>query len=351
MMTTIKPTLLSKYENLLNKGTDDSESRKTLIIDGTNMFIRVFSAVPVLNDNGDHVGGIIGFLNSLRFLLKTHQPTRCIITFDEKGGSSRRKKLYSGYKAGRATKVKTFNRFDEFKNVEDEERSMRYQFSRIIQYLDNLPIYVLSISGIEADDTIAYIAKTECNNDDKVVIVSTDKDFMQLINEKLSVYNPTQKKLYDVDAIVERFGILPENMLTYRTLDGDASDEISGVKGVGIKTIIKEFPKIKNELFTIDSLLAEAKLHIKNNSKKKVFQSIIDSEDQINLNFKLMQLDDVDIHGDAKLKISRVVNSKINRINRLTFRKMLVEDRIHFIIKDPDTWLSQGFQKIEFNAG
>jgi len=341
-------TLLNKYENLLNV-TEDNGGRKTLIIDGTNMFIRVFSACPVLNDNGEHVGGIVGFLNSLRFLLKTFQPSRCIMVFDERGGSTRRKKIFPGYKAGRSTKIKTFNRFSEFKNAEDEERSMKYQFSRIIEYLNILPIYVLSITGIEADDTIAYIAKNECS-DEKLVIVSTDKDFMQLIDDKVTVYNPTQKKLYDVKSIIERFGIIPENMITYRTLDGDASDCIPGVKGVGIKTIIKEFPKIKVEPFTVDDLIAEAKLHIKNNSKKKLFKTIVESVDLIDLNFKLMQLDDVDIAGEAKLKIHRVLSNRINKINRLAFRRMLVEDRIHFNIKDPDAWLSQGFTKIEFNA-
>ena len=139
-------------------------------------------------------------------------------------------------------------------------------------------------------------------------------------------------------------------MITYRTLDGDDSDEIPGVKGVGIKTIIKEFPKIQNEIFTIDDLLAETKKHVLNCSKKKVFQNIIDAIPQIELNFKLMQLDDVDISGEAKLKINKIINSKINGINRLQFRKLLIGDRLHFTIKDPDTWLSQGFNKIDINA-
>lgn len=344
-----KTNLKDLYKNIVNDRVSDQGGEKTLLIDGTNMFIRVFTAVPSLNDNGEHVGGLLGFLRSLRFLISQFQPTRAIIIFDEKGGSARRKKLFPGYKAGRATKIKTFNRFDEFKNLEDEQQSMVKQFRRIIEYLNILPIYVLSISGVEADDTIAWIIKNKCVNH-KSVIVSSDKDFFQLITEHVTVYNPVQKKLYDADGIKERFGIIPENMITYRTLDGDASDDIPGVKGVGLSTLIKTFPELVNTEFTVDDLLLKSKIEVDNKSKKKIFKTILDSEDRINLNFRLMQLDDVDISGEAKLKIHDSLEGGVTRLNRLKFRKMLVEDRLHLQIKDPDQWLNTAFTKIEIHA-
>ena len=97
-----------KYLSILNQIKKDgglvehnNPDDKVLIIDGLNTFIRVFSVVPITNDDGAHVGGIIGFLKSIGFAIKMHNPTRCIIVFDGEGGSDRRRKLFPDYKANR----------------------------------------------------------------------------------------------------------------------------------------------------------------------------------------------------------------------------------------------------------
>ena len=96
---------------------------KVLIIDGLNTFIRVFSVIPTTNDDGIHVGGIVGFLKSVGYAIKMLAPTRTIIVFDGKGGSNRRRKLYPEYKAKRTTKIR-LNRVNEFENIDDERHSM-----------------------------------------------------------------------------------------------------------------------------------------------------------------------------------------------------------------------------------
>ena len=154
----------SRYLNILREvekeheqGTGSSKDSHLLIIDGLNTFIRVFSAVPALNDDGQHIGGVTGFLRSVAANIRQLKPTRCVIVFDGKGGSKRRKSIYPEYKANRANKT-AFNRYQEFATLEDEQDSMKRQFGRLIQYLNCLPITTLSIDNVEADDIMAYIA-------------------------------------------------------------------------------------------------------------------------------------------------------------------------------------------------
>ena len=131
---------------------------KVLIVDGLNTFIRVFSVMPTLNDDGVHIGGIVGFLKSIGYAIHLFNPTRAIIVFDGKGGSTRRRKLFPEYKAGRKVKKKLVRAYD-FNTPEEERQNMLMQLQRIVEYLELLPVSILSIDNIEADDTIGYLSK------------------------------------------------------------------------------------------------------------------------------------------------------------------------------------------------
>ena len=143
---------MNRYKELFNQVISEHEkgvevtdvNSNILIFDGLNTFIRVFSAIPALNDDGDHIGGVTGFLRSIAAAIRQLKPTRVIICFDGKGGSKRRKKIFPDYKANRAVKTK-FNRYDEFLSHDEEQASMYKQFARVAEYLDFLPILSLSI--------------------------------------------------------------------------------------------------------------------------------------------------------------------------------------------------------------
>ena len=230
-----------------------------LIIDGLNTFIRAFSVNPSLNEDGSHVGGLVGFLKSIRFAINKFKPTRCIIVFDGKGGSKPRQKVYSGYKGGRKVRSRLNRVVDWTVNPQDEAEAMKLQLSRLVEYLENLPLTILSIDNLEADDVMAYVSNTSLK-DSKVTIMSTDKDFYQLVDDRVRVYSPTKKKTYDVDMVYKEFGLYPQNLLTGRTIDGDRSDSIPGVKGVGIKSLVKEYPELsENKPFDIMMLMDSAK--------------------------------------------------------------------------------------------
>jgi len=338
--------MLKKYADLLKEvqeNTTDSQQPddKVLIIDGLNNFIRVFSAISTMNDDGEHIGGLVGFLKSIAAAIRQHNPTRCIIVFDGHGGSNRRRKLFKGYKSGRFSKSR-LNRSIEYSNVQDEQQSLKAQLYKLIEYLDQLPIHTLSIDNIEADDTIAYIAKSLITKE--VVIMSSDKDFLQLVDHRINIWSPTKKKLYTPELIKEEYGISSTNFIWYRALDGDKSDNIPGIGGVGLKTLKKYLPILtEDELVDYDKMVSYID---KQEKSYKLYESIKSSEDTINLNYRLMQLHDVDISGSIKSRIKDIVRSPIPQLNAFNFKRLFIRDKLYSNISNLEYWLNQSFRPL-----
>ena len=323
---------LSILDEIKKKGgsLDGGEPNdKVLIIDGLNTFIRVFSVIPTTNDDGIHIGGIVGFLRSIGYTINMIRPTRVIIVFDGKGGSNRRRKIYPEYKQNRKTKYRV-NRSNSFASQADEKQNMIMQIQRVVEYLDNLPLTVLSYDNIEADDTIGYICR-QVLTDSQITIMSTDKDFLQLANGRIKIWSPTKKKMYDEDAVLNEYGISSHNLIWYRVLDGDKSDNISGVRGLGLKTIQKKLPFLsENRIVEMDEVVNELPEH----------------KDTINLNYKLMQLSDVDISASTKTKIVDRVNAPINRLVKFKFEKMFLEDKLYTALPNLTSWLMTNFNQL-----
>lgn len=336
--------LLQEIDNDRINGVGSNKNSRVLIIDGLNTFIRVFSAVPALNDDGMHIGGVTGFLRSVAAAIRQHKPTRCIIVFDGKGGSARRKSLYPNYKANRAVKTK-FNRYEEFTSLQDEQVSMKQQFGRMIEYLQCLPITTMAIDHIEADDAIAYIANEIFTDPEhKVTIVSTDRDFLQLVNDRITVWSPVKKIMYTPSVMREEFGIDSKNYLLYRALTGDKSDNIAGVNGIGLKTMIKQFPMMSNaDEIDVESFVEYATTVDK---KYKIHETVAKNKEQIELNYRLMQLKNVDISGTTKMLIMNLTDAEINKLDVLSFKRMFMSDKMYTVIKDLDTWMSSAFNPL-----
>ena len=327
-----KSKYLSIFEEIKNKGgsLDGGEPNdKVLIIDGLNTFIRVFSVIPTTNEDGVHVGGIVGFLKSIGYVINMVSPTRVIIVFDGKGGSTRRRKIYPEYKQNRKTKYRV-NRTYDFASQEDEKQNMIMQLQRCVEYLDTLPVTVLSYDNIEADDTIGYLTK-QVLPDSNIIIMSTDKDFLQLANGRVKIWSPSKKKMYDDKSVFEEFGISSQNYIWYRVLDGDKSDNINGVRGLGLKTIRKKLPFLTdNHICNIDDIVSV----------------LPESKELIDRNYKLMQLNDVDISGNTKTKIVQRVNEPINELVKYKFEKMFLEDKLFTALPNVTSWLLTNFNQL-----
>ena len=339
---------MSDYDkNFLNKKFKELEEelleptvRKpndhVLLIDGLNTFIRAFSVNPSLNEDGSHVGGLVGFLKSVRFTINKFKPTRCVVIFDGKGGSKPRQKIYSQYKAGRKVRSRLNRNVDWATNPQDEHESMKLQIGRLIEYLEHLPLTILALDRLEADDIISYVTNVTLK-DSKTTIMSTDKDFLQLVSPRVKLYSPTKKITYDEELVKKEFGIYPQNMLTCRVIDGDKSDGIPGVRGIGIKTLIKEFPELtQNEKFDIKRLLDSA-----SSTTTKASKLISNNEYIVKRNYLLMQLQDPDIANHTKIKITDAVNSVTPQLIKYKFQRLFVEDKLWGQIPNFDNWVTE----------
>lgn len=314
--------LLKQFElDQINRSIYNRNSR-VLIVDGLNLFIGAFSASPAMNARGEHVGGIKGFLTALLSVIRRFEPTRCIVVFDGHDGSARRRKIYPDYKAGRKNRIR-LNRLVAM----NESESIRSQLIKLGFYLNIFPVSVVMIDHIEADDTIGYLTSTYYNGDTSdIIIVSSDKDFLQLIGPRVSVYRSMQKKLYDVDVVVESYGIPSYNFLTYRTISGDPSDNIPGVTGVGLKTLIKLVPSIVSESVSYTDVIRIAREKVDAGSKLKSYRNIAHAEDILHINHQLMQLSNVDISETAKFNINRIVDASVPKFDIMEFRRLLYAD-------------------------
>ena len=116
---------------------------------------------------------------------------------------------------------------------------MLMQLARGLEYFECLPLTILTVEGAEADDVIAYTAE-QVLSDSEVIIMSTDKDFLHLVDDRVRVWSPTKKKLYNKDKLLEEYGIPAHNFLMYRMIEGDKSDNIGGINGIGIKTLLNK---------------------------------------------------------------------------------------------------------------
>jgi len=339
-----KTDLNDKFISFLEQTKDDEHKAvnhlndRVLIVDGLNTFIRAFAVNPALNEDGLHIGGMMGFLKSVRYTSDILKPSRVIIVFDGKDGSKRRRKLYPEYKGTRKVRQRLNRNVDWGTAPQDERQSMKQQMGRLIEYLEQLPLTLVSIDGIEADDTMAYISQQLLPKSD-IMLMSTDKDFLQLVDDRVKVWSPTKKKLYTKDVIQEEFGLPSRNMLTYRILDGDKSDNIDGIKGAGIKTIIKHIPQITEDTdFTAKDLIEFVN---NSDSKIKVLENIKNSCNLIKRNYLLMQLQNVDIPNHTKMKIQGAVNGDVPQLIKYKFQTMFLKDKLTNAIPNLDNWIME----------
>lgn len=308
-----------------------------LIIDGLNTFLRSFSVINTINSKGFHIGGLVGFLKSLGVLNRMFNPTRIIIAWDGKGGASNRKNVNPNYKSQREhTPV---IHWDMYNTKEEEIESMQDQIERLWDYLEYLPVTLISIDKLEADDIIAYLAKSAGSTGHKVTVVSMDKDFLQLVSENIEVYSPVQKILYEYRTTVDRLGVLPENYNIVKALVGDKSDNLAGVKGIGIKTLVKMFPDLsQNPDYTLQNLYDDCS---KGLGTKPKYASILNEWSKVESNYGIMDLHETVLDEREKEIVYARVKAKPNKLMVGPFLVLLDQDCIEGITGDTEAWLSQ----------
>ena len=322
------------------------QHERVVFIDGLNLFLRNFAMLKFVNHTGTHIGGLSGFLRSLGALINQIQPTSIYIVFDGVGASTNRRYLLPEYKSGR--NLSRITNWDIFDTIDDENSSKVDQIVRLIQYLKCLPVKVVSIDKVEADDIIAYMSKDMAKRfNTKSYIVSSDRDFLQLVDDNVTVYRPIEREFYSPATVQEKFGIVPENFIHYKVLLGDASDKVPGVKGLGKKGVLKRFPELADGPMPFDRLFDLSEKRLKDSV---VYARVIQNWDQLLNTKKIMDLEIPMLSDEEKEFLSQLTEEPLNELRILEFMSLYNEDGMTHIIKNTEFWLKDTFTRLVYDA-
>ncbi len=234
--------------------------KKIALIDGYGFVFRAYHSLPPLTRaDGTPTNAVYGFTNMLIKLVAQLDVTHIAVVFDS-GSKTFRNEIFAEYKANRPP------------CPED----LKPQFPLIRQSAEALNLAVLEKTGFEADDIIATIAKKYADSNHQVLIVSSDKDLMQLIDENISMYDAMKNKIINTKEVREKFFVEPKNVLDVLSLIGDSSDNIPGVKGIGPKTaaeLIEQFQTLENIFENLDKIKQEKRRQMLSDGKENAFLS------------------------------------------------------------------------------
>jgi DNA polymerase-1 len=261
--------------------------------------------------------------------------TRVIVVWDGKGGSANRKNIDPNYKANRATsRITHWGLYD---TKAEETEALIGQLFRTKDYLECLPLQQIMMEKLEADDIIAYLAQQADKNNKKITIISSDKDFLQMVNKNIEVYAPVKKKVFTFDNIEDELKVIPENYNIVKALLGDNSDGLKGVKGLGIKTIVSQFPDLVTKpSMTLDYVFQVCEDNLEG---KKIFSKIIHEWDKVETNYKLMNLHESVLDDNEKSTILDIVKEDIPDLQAGAFLHLLDNDKIEGVTKNTEGWL------------
>jgi DNA polymerase-1 len=243
-----------------------SERPRLFLIDGSSYIFRAFYAIGHLsNSKGLPTNAILGFTQMLLKVLKEHRPDYIAVVFDSKAPTFR-SQVYKEYKANRPAMPE----------------GLTPQIPYIKKIMEAYRIPTLEVEGYEADDVIGTIARGVEREAD-VVVITGDKDILQLVDDRIEVYDSMKEKRFRMEEVVERFGVRPDQVVEVMGLAGDAIDNIPGVPGIGEKTaieLVKAFGSIENLLTHLDQV-----------PKKKLRENLETHREQARLSRQLATID------------------------------------------------------------
>ena len=263
------------------------------LIDGSGYIFRAYYALPPLSRKSDGLptGAVSGFCSMLFKLLEDarsddseHKPTHFAVIFDS-ARKNFRNEIYSEYKANRAEAP--------------DDLAPQFEYIRKSVKAFNLPS--IELLNYEADDLIATYSKKITEAGAKVTVISSDKDFMQLVSDKTRLFDPMKSRVIGEKEVLEKFGVKPNQVIDVQSLAGDSSDNVPGVPGIGVKTAAELINKYKN----LDNLLDKAS-EIPQNKRR---ETLLANKDKALLSKRLVTLkDDVPVENDPNEFLIKDIN-------------------------------------------
>lgn len=297
-------------------------ARPVLVFDGMNSFIRSWAAYPSMSAHGYQMGGCVGFLKTLRRLVYDIGPSAVYVAW-EGGGSVRRRAIYAEYKLGR--RPERLNRFYEG-DIPDTEDNRRHQSIALVTMLGCAPVCQLYAADCEGDDVVAHLCTGPFRQQEKV-IVSSDKDLYQLLDDRTRMYSLHRKTYVTKETVLEEFRVQSKHFAIAKALCGDAGDNVPGIKGVGFKTVAKLFPLLGTEdEVLLDDVIAYAHAHA---DEAKAYKRILEQEGDIRRNYRLVHLDGGMLSAHQQSLIDQTIANFVPRSNQIGLVRQLIKEGVN----------------------
>ena len=321
---------------------------RTLLVDADNLFKIGFHGVKEFYHNGNHIGGIFHFVNTLRRFLQEHNYDKVVVFWDGVNNSSQRRLIFAQYKENRRTETN-----------ELKKESYEWQKSRVRQYMEEMFIRQVCVDNTESDDLIAYYC--QISNDEKKTIFSSDKDLTQLISDDVEIYSPIKHEYYrNGDKIkIGNLYIPHQNVVTYKILTGDKSDNIDGILLLGEKTISKILPGILEKTVSVSDILTTINNLTEDEKKQKSISNILEGKTKrgllgqefFEINKRLVDLSTPLISEEGKKEVEDYYSEELDPDGRghKNLMRMMNDDGIFkYLPKTDDMWVEflQPFLKL-----
>ena len=294
-----------------------SSKSSTLIIDAYGFAFRAYHIQPAMSYNNIPVGCIYGFTSMLMKLINDFKPARAVVVFDHPSRNFRHN-IYPEYKQHRPP-------------VPEDLKS---QLPILRQAAKALNFKTLEAEGLEADDVIASLAKNANFNSDRAIIVSSDKDLMQLVNDKIWMFDPVKQEYIKCEEVVKKFGISPAQVVDFLAIVGDAADNVPGISGIGPKTATDLLLKYGNLQGIYDNF-ADIK-----ESKRKQYLS--DHKDNAFLSLELVKLkDDLNISWDTLSWSAPEGDQIISFLQQYGFKSLITRAQKSFSLQQAENYNKQ----------
>ncbi len=313
---------------------------KTLIVDGNSLLKLGFHGLKNFQNNSKHLGGVFFFLNTIRKSISEQHFSKIIVAWDGEKNYEYRRKIYSAYKSKRREK----------RLSEEQQHSFYAQKVRVKQYLEEIFVRQCEFKGIEADDIIGYYSQ---NSEEDITILTNDRDLTQLIRTNVKLKLLSNDRVHNLDDKIRYEGVdIPvKNIKLIKIICGDSSDDISGIKNVGIKTVLSIMPEILETNVTLEEFINKCKnqhqegnnnYRLKNILEGKTKEGVL-GESFFERNTKLIDLTQNNYTSEIETEIYELINETLDPDGRSykNLLKMMMEDGLFdFIGKSDESFIN-----------